>query len=79
MIEQETSGIYSWLPLGYRVLKIIKIIEDIHDEHNINQILIPTIQSSDIWKISGRYDSYGQKMLKTDSRQNKELLYGTNK
>ena len=77
MIRQETSGIYSWLPLGYRVLKkIIKIIEDIHDEHNINQILMPTIQSSDIWKISGRYDSYGQEMLKINDRQNKELLYG---
>ena len=77
MIKQETSGIYSWLPLGFRVLKkIIKIIEDMHEKHGINQILMPTIQSSDIWKISDRYDTYGKEMLRIVDRNNKELLYG---
>lgn len=77
MIRQETAGIYSWLPLGYRVLKkIINIIEYNHDLNHINQILMPTIQSSDIWKISDRYETYGKEMLKINDRHGKELLYG---
>ena len=77
MVRQETSGIYSWLPLGYRVLKkIINIIEDNHDLYQINQILMPTIQSSDIWKISDRYETYGKEMLRINDRHGKELLYG---
>ena len=77
MIRQETSGIYSWQPIGFRVLKkVIKIIEEIHDHNNINQILMPTIQSADIWKISNRYESYGKEMLKITDRNEKELLYG---
>ena len=77
MIKQEASGIYSWMPIGFRVLKkISKIIELMHDENEINQILMPTIQSSDIWKISERYNSYGKEMLKISDRHNKELLYG---
>tara|TARA_B100000035_G_scaffold213071_1_gene182571 strand:- start:1517 stop:2812 length:1296 start_codon:yes stop_codon:yes gene_type:complete len=77
MIRQETSGIYSWLPIGFRVLKkVIEIIEEIHNHHNINQILMPTIQSSDIWKKSNRYESYGKEMLKITDRHDKELLYG---
>lgn len=77
MIRQETSGIYSWLPLGYRVLKkIMNIIEYNHDLNQINQILMPTIQSSDIWKISDRYETYGKEMLKINDRHGKELLYG---
>ncbi len=77
MIRQETSGIYSWLPLGYRVLKkIIKRIESLHDINGINQILMPTIQSSEIWKISNRYETYGREMLRIVDRNNKDLLYG---
>ena len=77
MIRQETSGIYSWLPIGFRVLKkVIDIIEEIHNHHNINQILMPTIQSADIWKTSNRYESYGKEMLKITDRHDKELLYG---
>ncbi len=77
MIKQETSGIYSWLPLGYRVLrKIINIIEEEHEKIGINQMLMPTIQSSDIWRISERYDTYGKEMLKITDRHKKELLYG---
>ena len=77
MIRMETSGIYSWLPLGFRILKkIIKITELYHDKNQINQILMPTIQNSEIWKISNRYNSYGKEMLKITDRHNKELLYG---
>ena len=77
MIKQEISGIYSWLPLGFKVLKkIIQIVEDMHESHGINQILMPTIQGSDIWKISDRYDTYGKEMLRIVDRNDKELLYG---
>ena len=77
MIRMEASGIYTWLPLGFKVLeKIQKIIIDEHINESINQILMPTIQSADIWKQSERYDSYGKEMLKIVDRNNKELLYG---
>tara|TARA_B100000900_G_scaffold394941_1_gene392860 strand:+ start:775 stop:2064 length:1290 start_codon:yes stop_codon:yes gene_type:complete len=77
MIRQETSGIYSWMPLGLRVLKkIIKKIELFHDNNHVNQILMPTIQSADIWKTSNRYDTYGKEMLRIVDRNNKDLLYG---
>ncbi len=77
MIRQETSGIYSWMPLGFKVLKkIIDKIELLHDDNGINQILMPTIQSSDIWRISNRYDTYGKEMLRISDRNNKDLLYG---
>ena len=77
MIRQETAGIYSWLPIGFRVLKkVINIIENVHELQNINQILMPTIQSADIWKISNRFDGYGKEMLKIVDRNDKELLYG---
>lgn len=77
MIRQETSGIYTWLPLGFKVIKKIeKIISDEHQELNINQILMPTIQSAEIWKKSERYESYGEEMLKIQDRNKKELVYG---
>ena len=77
MIRQETSGIYSWLPLGFKVLKkIMNIIEKEHEIDGINQILMPTIQSADIWKISDRYETYGKEMLRIQDRNKKELLYG---
>ena len=77
MIRQETAGIYSWMPLGYKVLKkIIESVEQLHDENGINQMLMPTIQSSDIWRISNRYDTYGKEMLRIIDRNDKDLLYG---
>ena len=77
MIRMETSGIYTWLPLGLRVLnKINDIIIKEHQKFNINQILMPTIQSAEIWKKSERYDSYGAEMLKIKDRHEKELVYG---
>ena len=77
MIKMESSGIYTWLPLGFKVLeKIKKIIEKEHELCEVNQFLMPTIQSSEIWKKSGRYDSYGKEMLRITDRHNKDLLYG---
>ena len=77
MIKQSSSGIYSWLPLG---LKIMKKIENIvrKEQNNIGaqELLMPTIQSADIWKESGRYDDYGEEMLRIKDRQNREMLYG---
>ena len=77
MIKQSSSGIYSWLPLG---LKVMKKIEQIvrHEQNKIGaqEILMPTIQSSDIWKESGRYEDYGDEMLRIKDRQNREMLYG---
>ena len=77
MIKLEVSGIYTWLPLGYKVLKKIeKIIIQEHDKKSINQILMPTIQSAEIWRKSKRYDDYGKEMLRIKDRNNKDLLYG---
>jgi prolyl-tRNA synthetase len=77
MIKQSSSGIYSWLPLG---LKIMKKIENIirEEQNNIGaqELLMPTIQSADIWKESGRYNDYGEEMLRIKDRQNREMLYG---
>ena len=77
MIRMETAGIYTWLPLGFRVLKKIEsVIIKEHEKENINQMLMPTIQSAEIWKKSQRYESYGKEMLRILDRNNKELLYG---
>ena len=77
MIKQASAGIYSWLPLGFKVMK--KIEEIVRKEQNkigAQEILMPTIQSSEIWKESGRYDDYGEEMLRITDRQNREMLYG---
>ncbi len=77
MIKQTTSGIYTWLPLGLKVLKRIEnIIREIHNKYGCQELLMPTIQSSSIWKKSGRYNDYGPEMLKFFDRNKKELLYG---
>ena len=77
MIKMEISGIYTWLPLGYKILKKIKnIIIEEHEKKNINHILMPTIQSADIWRKSNRYESYGKEMLRINDRNKKDLLYG---
>ena len=77
MIKQTTSGIYAWLPLGLKVLKKIEnIIRLVHDRYGCQEVLMPTIQSSSIWKKSGRYNDYGPEMLKFQDRNKKELLYG---
>ncbi len=77
MIKQASAGIYSWLPLGFKVMK--KIEEIVRQEQNkigAQEILMPTIQSSEIWKESGRYEDYGDEMLRIKDRQNREMLYG---
>ena len=77
MIKQSSAGIYSWLPLGFKVMK--KIEQIVREEQNrigAQEILMPTIQSSEIWKESGRYDDYGDEMLRIKDRQDREMLYG---
>ena len=77
MIKQSSAGIYSWLPLGFKVMK--KIEQIVREEQNrvgVQEMLMPTIQSSEIWKESGRYDDYGEEMLRIKDRQNREMLYG---
>ena len=77
MIKQSSAGIYSWLPLGLKVMK--KIEQIVREEQNrigAQEILMPTIQSSEIWKESGRYDDYGEEMLRIKDRQDREMLYG---
>ena len=77
MIKQSSAGIYSWLPLGFKVMKKIeKIVRDEQNKIGAQEILMPTIQSSEIWKESGRYEDYGEEMLRIKDRQNREMLYG---
>ena len=77
MIKQSSTGIYSWLPLGFKVMKKIEqIVREEQDKIGVQEILMPTIQSSEIWKESGRYEDYGDEMLRIKDRQNREMLYG---
>tara|TARA_Y100000816_G_scaffold291519_1_gene283121 strand:- start:643 stop:1971 length:1329 start_codon:yes stop_codon:yes gene_type:complete len=77
MIKQSTAGIYSWLPLGFKIMKKIEqIVREEQNKIGCQEILMPTIQSSDIWKESGRYQDYGEEMLRINDRQKRELLYG---
>ncbi|MDP6486372.1 MAG: proline--tRNA ligase [Alphaproteobacteria bacterium] len=77
MIRQESAGIYSWLPLGLRVLKNIEIIiREEQDAAGAQEILMPTIQPADLWRESGRYDDYGKEMLRIEDRHGRDLLYG---
>ena len=77
MIKQSSTGIYSWLPLGFKIMK--KIEQIVREEQNLigaQEMLMPTIQSSEIWKESGRYEDYGEEMLRIKDRQGREMLYG---
>ena len=77
MIKQSSAGIYSWLPLGFKVMKKIeKIVREEQDKIGAQEILMPTIQSSEIWKESGRYEDYGEEMLRIKDSQSREKLYG---
>jgi prolyl-tRNA synthetase len=77
MIKQQAAGIYSWLPLGYRVLKRIEqIVHEEQERAGHIPLLMPTLQPADLWRESGRYDDYGQEMLRVTDRQKRELLYG---
>ena len=77
MIKQDAAGIYSWLPLGLKVLKkISSIITEEQNNAGAHEILMPTIQSADLWKESGRYDDYGLEMLRIKDRHERDILYG---
>ena len=77
MIKQSSAGIYSWLPLGFKVMKKIEqIVREEQNKIGAQEMLMPTIQSADIWKESGRYDDYGEEMLRIKDRQGREMLYG---
>jgi prolyl-tRNA synthetase len=77
MIRQASAGIYSWLPLGLRVLrKIEQIVREEQDGSGAQEVLMPTIQSAELWRESGRYDDYGKEMLRVQDRAEREMLYG---
>ncbi|MBA1338210.1 MAG: prolyl-tRNA synthetase [Pelagibacterales bacterium] len=77
MIKQSSAGIYSWLPLGFKIMKKIEqIVREEQNKIEAQEMLMPTIQSADIWKESGRYDDYGDEMLRIKDRQGREMLYG---
>ena len=77
MIKQSSAGIYSWLPLGFKVMKKIeRIVREEQNSIGAQEMLMPTIQSAEIWKESGRYDDYGEEMLRIKDRQGREMLYG---
>lgn len=77
MIRQEAAGIYVWLPLGLKVLRNIeKIVREEQDRAGAIEVLMPTIQSADLWRESGRYDAYGPEMLRFKDRHDREILYG---
>jgi prolyl-tRNA synthetase len=77
MIRQASAGIYSWLPLGLSVLrKIEQIVREEQNRSGAVEMLMPTIQSADLWRESGRYDAYGPEMLRFPDRHEREMLYG---
>src|SRR5436189_4313772 len=77
LIRQEAAGIYAWLPLGFRVLKKIEqIVREEQDRADALEMLMPTLQSADLWRESGRYDAYGPEMLRIKDRHDRDMLYG---
>ena len=76
MIKQSAAGIYSWLPLGLKVLKKIeKIVHEEQEKAGHLAMLMPTIQSADLWRESGRYDDYGEEMLRFKDRHDRDMLF----
>jgi prolyl-tRNA synthetase len=77
LVRQTAAGIYAWLPLGLRVLnKIEQIVREEQDKAGAIELLMPTLQSADLWRQSGRYDAYGPEMLRIRDRHDREILYG---
>jgi prolyl-tRNA synthetase len=77
MVRQSAAGIYSWLPLGLRVLKKIEaIVRDEQNRAGAIELLMPTIQSADLWRESGRYEAYGKEMLRITDRHERDMLFG---
>ena len=77
MIRQSSAGIYSWLPMGLKVLRNIeKIVREEQDRAGCQELLMPTIQPAELWQKSGRYDDYGKEMLRVTDRHDRDMLYG---
>ncbi len=77
MVRQTSAGIYAWLPLGLRVLRNIeRIVREEQDAAGAQELLMPTIQSAELWKESGRYDDYGKEMLRITDRHDRDMLFG---
>jgi prolyl-tRNA synthetase len=77
LVRQTAAGIYAWLPAGWRVLRAIsQIVREEQDAAGAQEILMPTVQSADLWRTSGRYDAYGPEMLRLKDRHERDLLYG---
>ena len=77
LVRQTAAGIYAWLPLGFRVLKKIEqIVREEQNRAGAQELLMPTLQSADLWRESGRYDAYGPEMLRIRDRHDREMLYG---
>lgn len=77
MVRQSATGIYTWLPMGLRVLqKIAQIVREEQDATGAQEVLMPTIQSAELWRKSGRYDDYGKEMLRITDRHDREMLFG---
>ena len=77
LVRQTAAGIYAWLPLGLRVLKKIEaIVREEQDRAGAIEVLMPTLQSADLWRQSGRYDAYGPEMLRIRDRHDRDMLYG---
>src|SRR5487761_2623875 len=77
MIRQSSAGIYTWLPLGLRVLrKVEQIVREEQDKAGAQELLMPTVQPADLWRESGRYEDYGKEMLRITDRHGREMLFG---
>jgi prolyl-tRNA synthetase len=77
MIKQQAAGSYSWLPLGYKVLiKVQRIVEEEQNRAGAIELLMPTLQSAELWRESGRYEDYGKEMLRMQDRHERDMLYG---
>ena len=77
LVRQTAAGIYAWLPIGHRVLKKIEqIVREEQDRAGAIEMLMPTIQSAELWRESGRYDAYGPEMLRIRDRHDREMLFG---
>ncbi|NJL50439.1 MAG: proline--tRNA ligase [Blastochloris sp.] len=77
LVQQQAAGIYAWLPLGHRVLqKVCRIVREEQDRAGAVELLMPTIQSADLWRESGRYDDYGKEMLRIQDRHERDMLFG---
>jgi prolyl-tRNA synthetase len=77
LVRQAAAGIYAWLPLGLKVLRRIEqVVREEQNKAGAVELLMPTIQSADLWRQSGRYDAYGPEMLRIRDRHDREMLYG---